>query len=149
MDMKLKNYYKKPIYFIWGLVCLCLLVACSNDDEKQSGEKAPLAIHNPFDHSHDEVVTDVVKHKFEHVFAEDCVTREVKMASDKDGARERFEKPCMCIAQFLMKDLTAQEAEKFMNEHKNAQSLRIKYDNAAYHCLQQQPLPKGPKLFGR
>jgi len=43
-----------------------------------------------------------------------------------------------------MKDLTAIEAEKYLTEHENAQSLRIKYENAAYHCLQQNAHPAGP-----
>lgn len=147
--MKLKNYYKKLFYFIFCLGLLGGLVSCSDKAEDKQAEKSQAVIFNPFDHTHDEVVTDVVKHKFEHVFASDCVAREVKLATDKEDARTRFEQPCMCIAQFLMKDLTAQEAERFLNEHKNAQSLRIKYDNAAYHCLQQKELPKGPKLFGK
>ena len=40
-----------------------------------------------------------------------------------------------------MKDLTGEEAEKFLAEHENPQSLRIKYENAAYHCLQQNTPP--------
>jgi hypothetical protein len=50
----------------------------------------------------------------------------------------------MCIAKFLMKDLTADEAKLFIGEHKNAQSLVIKYESAAYHCLQQNAHPNGP-----
>lgn len=157
--MKFNNNYKRPIYVLCAVILAGCLTACSNDtpSNKESSataepqskiSKALSSIHNPFDHSHDEVVTDVVKHQFEHVFAEDCVNREIRLTDDKAGARERFEKPCMCIAQYLMKDLTADEAEKFLDEHKNAQSLRIKYDNAAFHCLQQQSLPKGPQ-FGR
>jgi hypothetical protein len=45
-----------------------------------------------------------------------------------------------------MKDLTAQEAEKFLTEHENPQSLRIKYENAAYHCLQENAPPKEPNF---
>jgi hypothetical protein len=41
-----------------------------------------------------------------------------------------------------MKDLTAKEAEKFVTEHENPVSLTFKFENAAYHCLQQKVPPK-------
>jgi hypothetical protein len=119
---------------------------CSDDEEKIAAEKpaAPVAVHNPFDHSHDTPVTDIQKHKFEHDFADQCVQRELKNSTNKEFDKNRYATPCMCIAKYLMKDLTADEAKLFLDEHKNAQSLVIKYENAAYHCLQQNALPKGP-----
>jgi hypothetical protein len=44
----------------------------------------------------------------------------------------------------LSDGLTSQEAEKFLDEHENPQSLRIKYENAAYHCLQEKAPPQEP-----
>jgi len=119
---------------------------CSDDNKSAPVTQSAKPSHNPnpFDHSHDVPVTDVQKHKFEHEFADQCVARELKNSDDKDSEKERFTKPCTCIATFLMKDLTAQEAEKYLAEHKNPQSLRIKYENAAYHCLQEKTPPHEP-----
>ncbi len=122
-----------------------LLNACSDDTPKQQAKK----VHNPWDHSHDAVVTDVQKHAFEHDFAQQCVAREVRQSINKENDRKRFTKPCMCIAKFMMKDLTAVEAEKFLKENKTTQSLRIRFENAAFHCLQEKQQPQSPQLFNR
>ena len=122
-----------------------ILSGCSDDKPKQQVKK----VHNPWDHTHDAVVTDIQKHVFEHDFAEECVEREVRNSINKDNDRKRFAKPCMCIATFMMKDLTAVEAEKFLKENKSTQSLRIRFENAAYHCLQGKEQPKSPQLFNR
>ncbi|WP_198246075.1 hypothetical protein [methane-oxidizing endosymbiont of Gigantopelta aegis] len=123
-----------------------LLSACSDDKPKTPLKKAE---HNPFDHSHGSEVTDLVKHKFEHEFADQCAEREAANSPNPVLERKRYAKPCLCIATYMMKDLTAVEAEKFLKEHKNTQSLRIRFENAAYHCLQEKAHPKGPKLFGK
>ncbi len=75
--------------------------------------------------------------------------RELRNSTDKAADEARWQEPCMCIATYLMKDLTADEAGKFITEHKNTQSLVIKFENAAYHCLQAKAQPQGPKLFGK
>ena len=49
----------------------------------------------------------------------------------------------------MMKDLTAIEAEKFLKEKKTTQSLRIRFESAAYHCLQEKEQPKSLQLFNR
>ncbi|MFA6052487.1 MAG: hypothetical protein WC762_07835 [Methylobacter sp.] len=156
--MKTFTFTKKFLFAALTSMVIALSVAgCSDDEEKVQTEtvavKTPVkvATHNPnpFDHSHDVEVTDIQKHKFEHDFAQQCVDRELKNSVNKDMDRDRYDEPCMCIATYLMKNLTAEEAEKFLDEHKNAQSLVIKYENAAYHCLQQKVQPKGPHLFGR
>ncbi len=140
--------FTKNFFFsaLTGVVLALSLAGCSDDEQKAvSTKSAPaVAVHNPFDHSHDEAVTDVEKHKFEHDFADQCVQRELKNSNNKEFDKVRYGTPCMCIAKYLMKDLTADEAKLFIGEHKNAQSLVIKYENAAYHCLQQNVLPKGP-----
>lgn len=146
--MKLTSYTKKSLSIL--LFCSVLpvfLASCS--DDKESKEK-PKVVHNPFDHSHDASVTDMIKHKFEHQFADECVAREIRNSPNKEDDKARFEVPCMCIAQYLMKGLTAKEAELFLTEHRNTQSLRIRYDSAAYHCLQEkQTQPRMPQLFGK
>ena len=142
--MNNKNSFRFQTIFISA--CLALVLnGCSDDEPKQLAKK----VHNPWDHSHDAVVTDIQKHVFEHEFAEQCVEREVSQSINKDNDRKRFAKPCMCIATFMMKDLTAVEAEKFLKENKSTQSLRIRFENAAYHCLQDKQQPKSPQLFNR
>jgi len=145
--MKKQNLTIKNIFaLIAALVVAVSLNGCSDDKPKTVAKKAE---HTPFDHTHGMEVTNLVKHKFEHDFAEQCVVREIKNSVNKDIDKKRYAKPCLCIATFMMKDLTEVEAEKFLKEHKNTQSLRIRYENAAYHCLQEKAHPKAPQLFGK
>jgi len=141
--------FRKNLFFaaMVGTLLALSVAGCSDDKEEQ--KPASTAAHNPFDHSHDEVVTDIQKHTFEHQFADQCVARELKTSVNKEYDKKRLGDACMCIAQYLMKDLTADEAKKFITEHKSTQSLVIKYESAAYHCLQEKAQPKEPKLFGR
>ncbi len=136
--------------FFTALTCLIIAVAvvgCSDDKQPETTKStATKTVYNPFDHSHDVKVTDEQKNKFVQEFANQCVPREVKHSDNKEIDAKRYAMPCTCIAKFLMKDLTADEAEKFIAEHENAQSLVIKYENAAYHCLQQNAQPKGPNF---
>jgi hypothetical protein len=134
-----------------GTILTLSVTGCSDDKEEHKQQKpaSSAAVHDPFDHSHDVPVTDIQKHTFEHQFADQCVARELQNSVNKEYDKKRISEDCMCIATFLMKDLTAAEAKKFITEHKNTRSLVIKYENAAYHCLQQKAQPKGPKLFGR
>lgn len=126
-----------------GLIFTLFVSGCSDD-------KPAKPEHNYFDHSHGADVTDLEKHKFEHQFANQCVKRETKNSINKDIDKKRYEKPCLCIAKRMMKDLTAVEAEKFLVENKNTQSLRMAFDEAAYFCLQEKAKKiKSPKLFGK
>ena len=143
--MKNKNKLRLKTILVSASLAL-ILSGCSDDEPKQQQAKK---VHNPWDHSHDATVTDIQKHVFEHDFAEQCVEREVSQSINKDNDRKRFAKPCMCIATFMMKDLTAVEAEKFLKENKSTQSLRIRFENAAYHCLQEKEQAKSPQLFKR
>lgn len=140
--------YPFTVALTTAVIIAGLVAGCSDDKPKTAAKNAA---HNPFDHTHDKVVTDVVKHQFEHQFADQCVEREVKNAVNKEEERKRLAEPCMCIATNLMKDLTAEEAEKFLKERKDTQSLRIRFENAAYNCLQKQTQAqiKSPKLFGK
>lgn len=122
------------------------LVACSSDEEKSTQQVKPSS-HPTFDHTHGDEVTDLEKHKFEHKFANQCVAREIKNSVNKDYDKKRLEKTCLCIASYMMKNLTAVEAEKFLEENKNTRSLQIRFDNAAYQCLQQNKQPKAPEIF--
>ena len=143
--MKIHRFTKKILFAALTSVVIALSVTGCSDDEKKT---VPVKVsHNPFDHSHDVPVTDVEKHKFEHDFAAQCVERELKNSVNKDEDKERFSKSCLCVATYMMKDLTAQEAEKFLKEHENPRSLQIKYDSAVYHCTQQKTVDKGFKSF--
>jgi hypothetical protein len=136
----------KNLFFaaLTSLLIALSVTGCSDDEEKSVATKAS---HNPFDHTHDAPVTDVEKHKFEHDFAAQCVDRELKISVNKDEDKERLSKSCLCVATYMMKDLTAQEAEKFLKEHENPRSLQIKYDSAVFHCTQEKPLDKGFKIY--
>jgi hypothetical protein len=130
------------------------LTACSDDEkpkEKQvtREEKTVKPGNDTFDHAHGPEITDLQKHKFEHDFAAQCVDRELNNSTNKIDDAERLTKSCECIAAYMMKDLTTQEAEKFIGEHEHPQSLRIKFEAAAYQCLQEKSHPAGPKLFGK
>lgn len=142
-----KNKFRLPTLFIAS--CFALVISGCSDEEPKKQQVQTQKVHNPWDHSHEVVVTDVQKHVFEHDFAAQCVEREVSGSINKDNDRKRFTKPCMCIATFMMKDLTAIEAEKFLKENKSTQSLRIRFENAAYHCIQDKQQPKAPQLFNR
>ena len=151
--MKISTSLNKIIFALLTSTVIALFVTGCSDDEKPKTvaavKSAKTGTHNAFDHEHGSEVSDLEKHKFEHEFADQCVAREIEQSINKDVDKKRFEKPCMCIATFMMKDLTAKEAEKFLKEHKNTQSLRIRFENAAYHCLQEKAQPKSPNLFGK
>ncbi|MGR8979179.1 MAG: hypothetical protein ACU84H_03685 [Gammaproteobacteria bacterium] len=147
----MKNQFNPKRIFLTFITCViftAFAAGCSDDQDRKTpvAKKTP---HNPFDHSHDVKVTDVEKHKFEHDFAQQCVQRELEKSTNKALDEKRWKEPCLCIATYLMNDLSAAEAEKFISEHKSTQSLVIKYESAAFHCLQAKAQPKGPKLFER
>ena len=120
------------------LLLMMSLSGCSEGD-KTPNTKTPPAPKTPVSHTLlNSAVDSQEKQKFEQAFAAQCVQRELRKSSDPDNDKARFEKPCTCIATYMMKDLTAIEAEKFLVEHENVQSLRIKYDYAAFHCLQEK-----------
>lgn len=136
--------------FVLGTTLVAFVAGCSDDKPKQqasttTNKPVPKNDHNPnpWDHSGEVPVTENQKHQFAQQFADQCIKRETERAIEgTDPAR--FATPCNCIAHHLAKDLTSQEAEKFLDEHENPHSLEIKYENAAYHCLQQQQPHHGP-----
>lgn len=136
--MKSKNL------FVTLLACLVIssfLGGCSDNKSDDKPVKASKEeVFDPFDHSKDEKISTAEKEKFEKTFAEQCVKREMLAAPNAE--KEKFAQPCTCIATELMKNLTAKEAEKFVDEHENPVSLTFKFENAAYHCLQEKVPPK-------
>lgn len=147
--MKRYARYIKPKLFAFIVFSLIVMLsACSSDsdDNNQSSDQAEKkTLHSKsssksseldyaFDHPHDESVTDMEKHKFQHIFADQCVEREIRSNPAASDNRKSLQKTCMCIAEYVMKDLTAVEAEKFLDEKKHPTSLKIRFNNAAYFC---------------
>jgi len=144
------NVFTKNLLFVVLALSVLMfsLSGCSDSEDKKPAAAGANKGHNPnpFDHSDDMKLSDSQREKFEKQFAEQCVERELKDSTDIDRDRKRAEIPCECIAKFMTRDLTGEEAEKFLDEHQNAHSLSIKYQNAAYHCLQAVNHPKGPQF---
>lgn len=132
------------------LVLSVLVVAACSDDKPVENKAQTDGVHQePISHTLlNSKVSASDKQKFENAFAEQCVARELKTSQNPDYDKARFAQACECIATYMMKDLTAIEAEKFLTEHQGSQSLTIKYENAAYHCLQQKA-PQPPHLFSK
>lgn len=137
---------KKIKTYLIGSLLAFGVSACSDDEPKKIIPQNVIATHNDFDHDHDEA-TNLEKHKFEHEFAEQCIARETRNSVNKKNDRQRFSKPCLCIAKEMMDDLTAVEAEKFLKEDKQTQSLTIRFEAAAYECLQEKAKPQAPQIF--
>ncbi len=87
--------------------------------------------------------------KFEQVFAEQCVEKEIRNSVNKEEDRRRFSVPCSCIAKRIATDLSVPDIEKFLHEQKSTHALNMSFDEAAYFCVQKKKLPKSPALFGR
>jgi len=153
--MKHLTAFTKPLrLFVVGATLATFVAGCSDDKPKSQtltpttttvSKPAPKDDHNPnpWDHSDEAPVTEAQKHQFERQFADQCVKREMAHAGNNAEARQ-FSRACNCVADFMAKTLTPQEAEKFLIEHENPHSLEIKYENAAYHCVQQKQAPHEP-----
>jgi hypothetical protein len=154
----MKTLAPKKNYLISGLISIVIalsLGACSDEkpkeatsvvQEKSSTEKN-ISVDSPTDPTPE--ADNSQKQKFEHDFAAQCVDRELNNSTNKIADADRITKSCDCISAFIMKDLTDEEAEKFNTEHEHPQSLRIKFEAAAYECLQGKVQPARPKLFGK
>ncbi|HIF55293.1 MAG TPA: hypothetical protein EYQ57_09070 [Methylococcaceae bacterium] len=133
-NRKMKNFI---CVLLTSFLISTLLSACSDDEPEIK-----------FNHPHTNIGS-LKKHTFEHKFADQCVARELKNSVNKVEDKKRFAKSCMCIATRMMRELTEVEAEKFLVQKKNTQSLKMSFDEAAYFCLQKTASPKSPTLFGR
>lgn len=132
--MKLKNL----LFAVFAsLIISSTLVGCSDDKPVTPAKKEAF---NPFDHSKDEKISEAEKDKFEKFFVEQCVKKEMISAPNSD--KERFTKPCTCIANQVSKTLTAKESQKFVEEGDNPVSLTFKIDSAGYECLQEKAPPQ-------
>lgn len=128
-----------------------LTVGCS-DDKAEAPAKQTAAKSNEAkkDNSVDYgEASDSVKQKFITEFSENCVARELEKSVNKDNDEKRFQDSCGCIAKHIADDLADVDAEKYLEDHEDTQTLGIKFDAAAFFCLQNKPQPKGPHLFGK
>jgi methionine-rich copper-binding protein CopC len=133
MMITLTNLKKMTFATVICAVLSVAVVGCSDDKSD----------FDPMDQSKIKPVPDKEKIEFEHKFADQCVTRELKNSQNSEADNAGLENTCLCVSKYLMKNLTEQEAEKFLEDDENPESLVIKYDAAAYHCLQENQ-PKGP-----
>lgn len=123
--------------------------ACSSDKDETAKVSAAPAKTKSVHRVDSGEATGPEKRQFEKEFSSKCVERELKNSNNKDVDEPRFKESCDCIAEHIMKDLSEIDAEKYIEDHEDTQTLGIKFDAAAYFCLQNKPQPKGPHLFGR
>lgn len=130
-------------------IAAATLTACSDDKAEKS--PANTATSKPAKNNHVDYgeASDSVKQKFENEFSKKCVARELKNSVNKDIDEKRYQEACGCIAKHISENLSDIDAEKYLLEHEDTQTLDIKFDTAAFFCLQNKSLPKGPQLFGK
>lgn len=114
-----KSMLKKRFYI---LSMVCFLTACSAIGLKQTAESKKI--------------------QFEQMFAEQCVKKEISNSVNPDVDRLRFSKPCLCIAKRIGKELSERERERFLFKQKITRSLAMRFDKAAYFCVQSVTRPK-------
>lgn len=90
--------------------------------------------------------TWVEKNKFKKEFSKDCINRELQSAGKNEIDRGFIEKTCHCIADYMDEHLTDQEAEEFLGEDNHMRALQIRYDTAAYQCIQGAKKIEEPKI---
>ncbi len=133
---------------IWLAALLLTLTACSDDKKEPAAPPAQQTRHDKHIPPGGEA-SSPVKTQFIQAFAQKCVDRELKNAVNPDVDAKRAQDSCGCIAKRIADDLAEVDAEKYLQQHEDTQTLEIKFDQAAYFCLQNKPLPKGPRLTGR
>ena len=143
------KYLRTLLFVMLGVLLFFLVSGCSSESDNNTQtsnspkqtqsetESKSSELAYSFDHPHDESVTNMEKHKFQHQFADQCVERELRSYPEAKNNKKTIKKTCMCIAGYMMKDLTAVEAEKFLDENKNTRSLQIRFNNAAYFCAKK------------
>lgn len=139
---------------VWVLVSALTVIAdgCSSDEPEaaKTGTAAntakPAKKENKIDYGE---ASDSAKNKFIKTFAQNCVARELKNSANPDVDEQRFQQSCGCIAEHIAEDLAEVDAEKYLDDHEDTHTLQIKFDSAAFFCLQNKAQPKGPHLFGK
>jgi len=147
------------------LAAVVFLSACSDDDNNKEVVVKPAAIAKSIvgnnknmtpnkmdDKQHYKEMSKpldkaswVEKGKFKKEFNKDCVTREVNLAGDK-ADHKYIEKTCACITDYMDNHLTDAEADEFLKEDSHMRALQIRYDTAAYQCIQEDQKVAEPKV---
>jgi len=142
---------KKRLLPVIMFLFVLLLGACSNDKaDKAAGAKgATGGQSHKLSHVEPGEASESVKQKFIKAFSNKCVERELKNSVNKDVDEKRFTENCDCIAKHIAADLADVDAEKYLQVHEDTRVLEIKFDSAAYFCLQNKPQPKGPHILGK
>jgi hypothetical protein len=141
---------RKTSYLFATLIISALtIVGCSSDEAEAPKTSAAPTSKKAVHRVDTGEATEPEKRQFEKEFSAKCVERELKNSVNKDVDEKRFQESCDCIAEHIMKDLSEIDAEKYLEDHEDTQTLGIKFDAAAYFCLQSKPQPKGPQLFGK
>ncbi len=139
-----------------GLILPGFIIACSDDKSATTSQpsatqstsqssKEGISVDSPTDATPE--ANESQKEKFQHDFAAQCVERELNNSQNQITDAEKINKACDCISAFIMEDLTDEEAKKYLSEHEHPQSLRIKYEAAAYECLQEKAKSEEPKII--
>ena len=118
--VKIEKSMLKRKFYILSIVCF--LTACSAIDLKQT--------------------TESKKVQFEQMFAEQCIKKEIGNSVNPDVDRLRLSKPCSCIAKRIGGELSERERERFLLKQKITRSLAMRFDKAAYFCVQSVTRPK-------
>jgi len=153
----MKKTILNDLYALILIPALAILATGCSDDKAQAPQTAtavgspaakakPVKTENTVDYGE---ASDSVKNKFIKTFSQNCVARELKNSTNKEVDEKRFQQSCDCIAGHIADDLAEVDAEKYLEDHEDTQTLGIKFDSAAFFCLQNKPQPKGPHLFGR
>jgi hypothetical protein len=148
------NKVHQKLKLIISLSVLTLVLSACSDDKATpaAANKATPAPQTKHADPHREdtgEATVTVKQKFIKQFSTNCVSRELKKSINQESDEKRFADACACIANKISEDLADIDAEKYLLDHEDTQTLEIKFDHAAYFCLQSKPQPKGPHLFGK
>ena len=151
--MKIINSRQKILGLAIITAIAVLISACSEDKVPSKSAEKTAQTSKPATNHHVAAgkgeAPDSVKQKFINAFSNNCVNRELKNSNNPEFDKKRFEDSCGCIAKHIADDLADVDAEKYLVAHEDTQSLDIKFDQAAYFCLQAKGLPKGPHLFGK
>ncbi len=165
----MENFKNRSNHFLFvlSLLTVIFISACSNDNEEvvvvpnsprsdtsKSVDNYKMAPGKVADKQYYKEMSQPLdkatwseKGKFKKEFSEDCVAREIRNSVNKENDRKRFEKTCDCIANYMSNHLTDDEAEEYLRDDNHTRSLQIRFDTAAYHCLQEAEQPDGPVIF--
>jgi len=166
--ISMSNLTKKTkfLFSVLPLVAVLFLSSCSNDDNVEAttdtatveksivGNGKNMTTNKLDKKSHYKEMSKsadkanwVEKGKFNKEFKKDCIARELNSAgADKKVDKQFIEKTCDCIADYMDDHLTDQEADEFLKEDSHMRALQIRYDTAAYQCIEGAKKVSKPKI---